>query len=88
MAYQYGGQTYVRADICPPCQGQSFSLQGDKLRCDTCGTVFSAQTGAGVKGACVKYPKASVVYISQGGNMLMKSVDLSDAYLETLKFKP
>ncbi len=47
MAYQYGDQTYVRADVCVPCGSESFTLKNGTLVCDSCGTVFDVKTGAG-----------------------------------------
>jgi nitrite reductase/ring-hydroxylating ferredoxin subunit len=85
MAYKYDGQLYIRADICPPCRSESFTLKGDTLVCDTCGTVFDARTGAGKIGACVAYPKALVAYQIQDGNITMKGTDLVTAFQNTLR---
>jgi len=84
MAYIVGGETYVRANICPPCHSIGFSLQKSTLVCDTCGTVFDAKTGAGINGACVAYPKAAVAYNIDNGNIVMKSIDLVAAYQDTI----
>jgi nitrite reductase/ring-hydroxylating ferredoxin subunit len=84
MAYKYDNKLYVRADICPPCNSRSFTLVNDTLVCDSCGTVFKAQTGEGVRGACVKYAKQLVNYQLQDGNIVMKSTDLQNAYQNTL----
>ena len=85
MAYELDGKTYVRASICPPCQSDSFSLQKDTLVCDRCATVFNAKTGSGIKGACVAFPKASVSYETNGGDLVMKGNSLITAYVDTLK---
>ena len=84
MAYEYGGVQYVRADICPPCLSESFSLVKNTLVCDTCGTVFDAKTGAGISGACVRYPKAPVVYQVSGDKMVMTVSNLEAAFQTTL----
>ena len=84
MAYFYKGQTYIRASVCPPCQSQSFSLVGDTLVCDACGTVFYAQSGAGKVGPCVRYPKQAVATQLVDGNIIMKNADLLAAYQKTL----
>ncbi len=84
MAYTFGGKTYVRADICPPCRSISYSLVKDTLVCDSCGTSFKAVDGAGVRGACVNYPKASVPYETVDGKILMNKADLTLAYENTL----
>lgn len=88
MAYVYGGQTYVRASICVPCGGQSYSLQGNRLICDTCGTTFNATTGEGVSGvqACMGYPKQPVQFsVSADGSMVMRTSDLLAAFQKTLR---
>ncbi len=89
MAYQMGGQTYVRADVCVPCGSDSFTLNKGKLVCDACGTVFDAQTGKGVSGvkACQGYPKQPVVFQITDGNLVMKGTDLVNAYQSTLNPK-
>jgi nitrite reductase/ring-hydroxylating ferredoxin subunit len=86
MAYELNGETYVRASICPPCYSRSFALKGDTLVCDTCGTVFDARTGSGIKGACLNYPKASVPYEITGNSIIIMGVDdLLTAYNNTLE---
>jgi nitrite reductase/ring-hydroxylating ferredoxin subunit len=85
MAYILNGVIYVRADICPPCRSQGFTLTGNILDCDSCHTKFKASTGEGVSGACVNYPKASVSYTITDGNVVMSRADLVTAYQNTLK---
>jgi len=86
MAYEYGGKTYVRADVCVPCGSESFTLSNGVLICDACGTVFDAQTGKGIRGvtACQGYPKQPVVYQITGGNVIMQGSDLVNAFQSTL----
>ena len=85
MAYILNGAIYVRASVCPPCRSQGFTLSGNTLVCDICGTRFAASTGDGISGACVKFPKASVSYTISDGNMVMSIADLVTAYQKTLK---
>ena len=85
MAYVLDGEIYVRANVCPPCQSTGFSLDEDILVCARCATEFKAQTGEGIRGACVGYPKAAVPYQINGGNVVMNSTDLITAYQDTLK---
>jgi uncharacterized membrane protein len=85
MAYILNGVIYVRASICPPCRSQGFTLNGNILVCDICGTTFAASTGEGISGACVNYPKASVSYTIADGKVVMSRADLVTAYQNTLK---
>ena len=85
MAYVLDGEIFVRANVCPPCRSIGFSLDEDILVCDRCATKFNAQTGEGISGACVNYPKASVPYQINGGNIAMNSVDLITAYQDTIE---
>ncbi len=87
MAYVLGDTIYVRASICPPCRGKTYSLDGTTLVCDTCATTFDAKTGKGIAGACVNYPKAAVAYQISDGNIVMKTSDMIVAYQDTLKIK-
>lgn len=85
MAYEYLGKTYVRADVCVPCRSISFTLYKGTLVCDSCGTVFKATDGAGVSGACVRYPKAAVPYQTVDGKIVMTQADLITAFENTLQ---
>ncbi len=85
VTYELNEKLQVRADICVPCRSEDYSLQKDTLVCNTCGTVFSAQTGDGISGACVNYPKAAVPYVLNSGNITMTGNDMIKAYLDTLK---
>ena len=85
MAYIVDGEIYVRANVCPPCRSIGFSLEEAVLICDRCATTFKAQTGEGIKGACVGFPKASVPYEINGGNIIMKGTDLIAAYQDTIE---
>ena len=85
MAYILDKELYVRASVCPPCRSLSFTLDGNTLVCDRCGTVFDAGTGAGIKGACVNYPKAQVPYTITDGKIVMKTSDLTTAFQNTLQ---
>ena len=86
MAYIFDGEIHVRANVCPPCKSIGFSLDEneDILICDRCATIFDASTGAGIKGACVDYPKASASYEISDGSLVIKGSDLLAAYQETL----
>lgn len=85
MAYVFDKELHVRASVCPPCRSNSFTLSGSTLVCDRCATVFDAGTGAGIKGACVNYPKAKVPYTVTDGKIVMTTGDLTTAYLNTLQ---
>lgn len=85
MTYTLDNELYVRASTCPPCRGITYSLNGDTLVCDTCGTTFKAKTGAGIKGPCVNYPKAAAQFKIVDDNIVMNENDLVNAYQETLK---
>lgn len=85
MVYLLDGETYVRANVCPPCWSTGFSLDEAVLICDRCATTFKAQTGEGIWGACVDYPKASVPYEIEGNNIVMNSADLITAYQDTIE---
>lgn len=85
-AYLFNDAIQVRASFCVPCQGTSFTLSGDKLICNNCGTVFSANDGTGISGvtACRSYPKAAVPFTTTGGSIIMQSSDLQTAFNNTL----
>jgi hypothetical protein len=87
MAYKLGGKTYVRAAVCEPCQqrGWSFSLDGDVLVCDICGTSFEAGTSEGIGGACKIYPKAQVTHVVSVDKITMGMDDLIIAYSNTME---
>ena len=84
MAYKLSGVTYVRANLCVPCRSYNYSLVGDVLQCDTCGTRFNAKTGDGIDGACVNYPKAPVTFAAQGNDLVFSVDKAKTAYFNTL----
>lgn len=85
MAYLLNNKIYVRADVCPPCRSIGYSLDANTLVCDRCATTFKADTGDGIQGACVDYPKALVPYQISNGSIVMRQADLVIAYENTLK---
>jgi nitrite reductase/ring-hydroxylating ferredoxin subunit len=87
MAYKFDNQLYIRADICPPCGSESFTLTKGTLVCDSCGTVFDAKTGVGIRGACVKYAKQPVQYQNNNGTITMNGTDLITAFQNTIRPK-
>jgi nitrite reductase/ring-hydroxylating ferredoxin subunit len=84
MAYIVDGDIFVRANVCPPCQSIGFSLEETVLICDRCATTFEAETGEGIEGACVDFPKAAVPYEVSGGYIVMNIADLIAAYEDSL----
>ena len=84
MAYLLNNKIYIRADVCPPCRSIGYSLDGNTLICDRCATTFKADTGNGIAGACVDYPKALVPYQISNSNIVMSQADLVTAYEATL----
>jgi len=85
MAYILKGELIVRANVCPPCKSVGFSLDDDILVCDRCATTFEAETGDGIQGACVDFPKASVAYEIIDTSIVMSIDDLVTAHEETVK---
>jgi len=84
MAYLLNNKIYVRANVCPPCRSIGYALDNNILVCERCATTFKADTGDGIQGACVDYPKALVPCQITNGNIAMKQADLVVAYENTL----
>lgn len=85
MAYQLEDEIFVRSNVCPPCGSIGFTLAGDTLICDSCGSTFDAATGKGIGGACVAYPKESIPYTVSDGNLVMKLDDVVTAHMKTVE---
>jgi nitrite reductase/ring-hydroxylating ferredoxin subunit len=85
MAYIMDGKIFVRANVCPPCRSIGFSLKDAVLICDMCLTTFNAETGEGIGGPCVGFPRASIPYGINGGNIIIESIDLVTAYQNTFE---
>ena len=84
MSYLLNETIYVRANVCPPCKSIGYSLFEDVLVCDRCATTFEADTGDGIDGACVDFPKAEVPYETVSSSIVMDEADLIAAYEDTL----
>jgi nitrite reductase/ring-hydroxylating ferredoxin subunit len=85
MAYRLGDDIIVRSNVCPPCGSIGFSLGNDILVCDSCRTTFDAETGQGIQGACVDYPKESIPYTISDGNVVMEMDDIVTAHTNTVQ---
>ncbi|TFH35634.1 MAG: DUF2318 domain-containing protein [Dehalococcoidia bacterium] len=84
MGYLLDDTLHVRANVCPPCRSRGFTLDGDILVCDTCGTKFDAKDGGGISGPCVDYPKAAAAYKIVDGVVTITLSDLVSAFSQTL----
>ena len=88
MAYYYDGLIYVRGDDCVPCQSINFSLKGNLLVCNSCGTTFNAITGKGTgtvgSPQCRTYPKEIAAYTIQGDQIVMHLNDLDTTFQNTI----
>ena len=84
MVYKLNNYIHVLANVCPPCDSVGFDLDDTELVCQSCGTTFDAETGEGIFGGCVNYPKESVPYELEDSRIVMNRSDLITAYQETL----
>ncbi|NPE27715.1 DUF2318 domain-containing protein [Methanococcoides sp. SA1] len=85
MVYKLGDDIIVRSNVCPPCGSIGFILDNEVLVCDSCRTTFDANTGEGIQGACVAYPKENIPYTLLNGNLVMDLDDIVAAHLETVQ---
>jgi len=85
MAYKFNDKIFVRSNVCPPCNSIGFSLDNGTLVCDSCGTVFDAETGTGIGGGCVSFPKESILYTVSDVNIVMKLSDVVIAHEKTVE---
>ena len=75
MAYvKPSGKLFVGVSFCPPCKGTRQTIEPDgTLRCAACGTKRDLETGAGVSGACRRYPIDEVPAAVSGGRILVQA---------------
>jgi len=85
MAYKFNDRLFVRSNVCPPCNSIGFTLEEGTLVCDSCGTVFDAESGMGIEGGCVAFPKESIPYTISDGKITMKIDDVVTAYTKTVE---
>lgn len=85
MAYKLDNKIFVRSNVCPPCNSIGFALDKNTLVCDSCGTVFDATTGSGIRGGCVAYPKENIPYTVSDGNIILKIDDVITAHKKTVE---
>jgi nitrite reductase/ring-hydroxylating ferredoxin subunit len=68
------GKLFVGVSFCPPCKGKQQTIEADgTLRCASCGTKRDLETGAGVSGACRRYPIDEVPATLTGGNIVIQN---------------
>lgn len=85
MAYRFDDKVFVRSNVCPPCNSIGFTLENGTLVCDSCGTVFDAETGTGIGGGCVAFPKESIPYTVSEDKITMKLDDVVTAHEKTIE---
>lgn len=85
MAYRFDDKVFVRSNVCPPCNSIGFTLENGTLVCDSCGTVFDAETGTGIGGGCVAFPKESIPYTVSEDKITMKLDDVVAAHEKTIE---
>ncbi|NOR60333.1 MAG: DUF2318 domain-containing protein [Methanosarcinales archaeon] len=84
MAFVLGDEIVIRSNVCHPCGSIGFTLNDGVLVCDSCSTTFDAETGNGILGACVDYPKENIPYTESGGILLMNVNDIMTAHQNTV----
>lgn len=50
------GKVITAVSVCEPCKGERFSIEGETLVCNTCGTVWKLETHEGISGGCPQFP--------------------------------
>jgi nitrite reductase/ring-hydroxylating ferredoxin subunit len=78
MAYvKPSGKLFVGVSFCPPCQGKTQAIEPDgTLRCAACGTKRDLETGAGVSGACRRYPIDELPATVSGSKIVVQDTAL------------
>jgi len=85
MDYRFDDKVFVRSNVCPPCNSIGFTLENGTLVCDSCGTVFDAETGTGIGGGCVAFPKESIPYTISEDKITMKLDDVVTAHEKAIE---
>ena len=78
MAYiTPSGRLFAGSSMCEPCKGRKFSLAGETLVCDTCGTTYTIESHEFISGAqiCGQYPPANMNPVVEDGMII---IDLDD----------
>jgi len=85
MDYRFDDKVFVRSNVCPPCNSIGFTLENGTLVCDSCGTVFDAETGTGIGGGCVAFTKESIPYTISEDKITMKLDDVVTAHEKAIE---
>lgn len=57
LAYVSGeGKIVTAVSMCEPCNSTAFHIKGDKIICNSCGSMWELNTLVAVSGSCGKYP--------------------------------
>lgn len=70
MAYvSPSGRIFAGSSMCEPCRGQTFSLAGETLVCDTCRTTYTLEEREFISGSpiCGSYPPVSMEPVVEDG---------------------
>ena len=72
------GKVVTAISVCEPCGSNRFSIDGDELICDSCGSRWSVETFAGISGGCPDYPPDPLVYSSEEDTIAIDEAPVRD----------
>ena len=67
------GRIFAGSSMCEPCRGTKFSLAGETLVCNTCGTTYKIETHEFISGSpvCGSYPPVNMSPVIEEGNVII-----------------
>lgn len=67
------GRLFAGSSMCEPCNGRRFSLAGETLVCETCGTTYTIEDRVFISGAqaCGQYPPVDMKPLIEDGMIVI-----------------
>lgn len=72
------GKIVTAVSLCEPCRGQKFRIEGDKLICNTCGSIWIVETHKPVSGSCQAYPPDFVPATLENGKVVIPEANVAN----------
>jgi hypothetical protein len=65
------GKLVAAVSMCEPCASTRFTIQGNRIVCNACGSVWDLETLKGISGGCLKYPPDRLESIERDGKLVI-----------------
>lgn len=71
------GKTVAAVSMCEPCASTRFTIQGNRIVCNACGSVWDLETLKGISGGCLRYPPDRLESTEKDGKLVIAEAEVA-----------